>query len=201
MPNLLTFAAQRGGITPSYMREMEKILLKDKEFELFIPESRLSEAISRMALEIRADRDNANPLFVSILNGAFMFTAYLMRELNCAHELTFARYASYRGTSSSGELREIMPVNVEVRGRRLILLEDIVDTGTTMHFLKHKLLADGAADVKIAAMLHKPNALRFADAAPDYTGLEIPNDFIVGFGLDYDGAGRALRNIYKVKGL
>jgi hypoxanthine phosphoribosyltransferase len=177
---------------------MNKILLKDKEFDLFITETRLLKEISRIASEIQTDMENANPLFVGVLNGSFMFVAALMRELNSPDELIFARYSSYQGSSSSGNLKEIMPITEDIRGRHIVLLEDIVDTGTTMHFLRNKLKDEGAADVRVATLLYKPAALLYADAAPEYVGMEIPNDFIVGFGLDYDGYGRALRDIYRI---
>jgi hypoxanthine phosphoribosyltransferase len=176
--------------------DMNQIRLKDKNFKLFIPEKEIQAAVVRMAALIRADWEGEAPLVVGILNGAFMFTAALMREMNLPFELTFARYASYEGTTSSGQLREIMPITCDIRGRKLLLLEDIVDTGTSMHYLKAKLRAEGAAELRLATLLYKPCSLRYPDAKPDYVGLEIPDDFIVGFGLDYDGLGRALRDIY-----
>lgn len=176
---------------------MDKIRLKDKEFELFIPEQEIKDAIARMAGRIKADVGDANPLFVGILNGAFMFSAELMRQLDAPYEITFARYSSYRGLNTTGVVREVMPVQTEVKGRTLILLEDIIDTGITMHYVMDKLKKDGAADVRLATMLFKPDSLK-CDLKPDYVGLQIPPDFIVGYGLDYDEMGRAYRDIYKV---
>jgi hypoxanthine phosphoribosyltransferase len=176
---------------------MLRIQLNNKQFELFVTEERLSEAIAGMAVKIKEDIDLVNPLFIGILNGAFMFIADLMRHLNGPYELTFARYLSYRGTASSGRLQEIMPVSADVRGRNLILLEDIVDSGYTMYCLKSKFMAGGANEVRVATMLFKPAALQY-DAKPDYAAMEIPNDFIVGHGLDYDGMGRAYRDIYRI---
>ena len=114
-------------------RFMDRIRLKDKEFELFIPESDIQAAIAKMAVQIKADVEGKNPLFVGVLNGAFMFVAELMRELDVPYELTFARYSSYQGTSSTGILNEIMPVQADIRGRMVILLEDIIDTGFTIN--------------------------------------------------------------------
>ena len=176
---------------------MDKIRLKDKEFELFIPEKEIKEAIAKMAEQIKADVGDSNPLFVGVLNGAFMFTAELMRQMDTHYEITFARYSSYRGLNTTGVVREIMPVPADVKGRTLILLEDIIDTGYTMQFVMDKLRNDGAADVKLATMLFKPDSLK-CDLKPDYVGLQIPSDFIVGYGLDYDEMGRAYRDIYKV---
>ena len=166
---------------------MDRIRLKDKEFELFIPEEEIKDAIAKVAERIREDVKGTNPLFVGILNGAFMFTAELMRQLNEPYEITFARYSSYKGTSTTGVVREIMPVQADVKGRTLIMIEDIMD----------KLRKDGAADVKLATMLFKPDSLR-CNLKPDYIGIRIPSDFIVGYGLDYDEMGRAYRNIYKI---
>lgn len=177
---------------------MEPIIrLKDREFKLFLSEKEIESAISRMAEEIRQDVGQSNPLFVGILNGAFMFVSELMRQLNDYYEVTFASYSSYRGINSTGKILEIMPIQVDLKGRTVVLLEDIVDSGLTMSNLIPKIKSAGAADVKLATMLLKPDAL-VCDLKPDYVGLSIPNDFIVGFGLDYDGLGRAFRDIYTV---
>ncbi|MDR1356454.1 MAG: hypoxanthine phosphoribosyltransferase [Tannerellaceae bacterium] len=176
---------------------MEKIRLKDKDFELFIPERDIQASVTRMADRIRKDIEGTDPLFVGILNGAFMFIADLMHRLDGPYELTFARYSSYRGTSTTGSINEIMPIRQSVKGRALILLEDIIDTGFTMHYVMNKLKAEGAEDVKLATMLFKPGALEY-DLKPDYVGIEIPNEFIVGYGMDYDEQGRAYNDIYKI---
>ncbi len=176
---------------------MDRIRLKDKEFELFIPEKEIQAAIVRMAERIKAEVGDSNPLFVGVLTGAFMFTAELMKQLNASYEITFARYSSYQGMKTTGVLHEIMPVQVDITGRTVILLEDIIDTGYTMKYLKDKLMHDGASEVKLATMLFKPDSLQ-CDLTPDYVGMEIPSDFIVGYGLDYDDMGRTYRDIYKV---
>lgn len=176
---------------------MERIRLKDKEFELFIPEEKIKKAISKLASQIRIDIEGKNPLFVGILNGAFMFTAELMRQLNEPYEVTFARYSSYKGTQTTGEIHEIMPIQTAIKGRTLVLLEDIIDTGFTMQYVIDQLRQAGAAEVCLATMLFKSQSLNYP-LKPDYIGLTIPNDFIVGYGLDYEGMGRAYRNIYKV---
>jgi hypoxanthine phosphoribosyltransferase len=176
---------------------MDRIRLKDKEFELFIPEKDIRVAIAKVAEQIKKDIKGINPLFVGILNGSFMFIADLMHRLNGPYELTFARYSSYHGTDSTGKMDEIMPIKQSIKGRSLILLEDIIDTGFTMCYVMDKLKKEGAQDVKLATMLFKPDALKY-DLNPDYVGLEIPNDFIVGYGLDYDELGRAYNDIYKI---
>lgn len=176
---------------------MDRIRLKDKEFELFIPENEIRRAIANIAKRIEEDVKDVNPLFVGILNGAFMFVSELMGELDAPYELTFARYSSYKGTSTTGVVNEIMPIKADIRGRHIFLLEDIIDTGYTMSHVMEKLRREGAAEVRLATMLFKPDSLK-CDLKPDYVGLEIPADFIVGHGLDYDEQGRAFRDIYKV---
>lgn len=176
---------------------MNRIRLKDKEFELFIPEIKIKEAIKSMAVRIKEDIKGEDPLFVGVLNGAFMFAAELMKELDGPYQLTFARYSSYKGTSSTGKINEIMPIQVSVKGRMVVLMEDIIDTGYTMKYVMNKLREDGAAEVRLATMLFKPDALQ-CKLVPDYVGLAIPNDFIVGYGLDYDELGRMYRDIYKI---
>ena len=126
-----------------------------------------------------------------------MFASELMAEMDEAYEVTFARYSSYAGINSTNILREIMPIKEEVAGRTVILLEDIIDTGFTMYHVQEKLRAAGAAEVKLATMLFKPESLR-CELKPDYVGIQIPPAFIVGHGLDYDGLGRAYRDIYVI---
>ncbi len=176
---------------------MDNIRLWDKEFKLFIPENEIQEAIGKMATRIKEDMEGKNPLFVGVLNGAFMFVAELMRQLNGPYELAFARYSSYQGTNTTGQVNEVMPLTSDIKGRVVVLLEDIVDSGYTMKYVIEKLKNEGAADVKLATMLLKPDALK-CDLKPDYVGIEIPNDFIVGYGLDYDEQGRAYRDIYTI---
>ena len=176
---------------------MQRIHLRDKDFELFITDAEIQAAVERMAQQIVSDMAGKRPLFVGILNGAFMFVTDLMRALNGAYELTFARYSSYAGTSSTGVLQEVMPISVDVKGRTIILLEDIIDTGFTMSQVMAKLREQGAEEVRLATMLFKPESLK-VDLKPDYVGLQIPSAFIVGHGLDYDEMGRAYRDIYQV---
>lgn len=183
--------------TQFLIEAMDRIRIKDKEFQLFIPEKQISEAVAAVAEKIKADVEGKNALFVGVLNGAFMFVGELMSDLNMSCELTFARYSSYAGTSTTGKVREIMPVQSDVRGRIVILLEDIIDTGYTMKYVKEKLLAEGAAEVRLATMLFKPESIK-CDIRPDYIGIQIPPTFIVGHGLDYYGDGRAFKDIYKL---
>ncbi len=177
---------------------MDKIRIRDKNFKLYIPEEKIEQAVSRMAKEIKTDIEGKKDVqFVCILSGSFMFTAELMAELDGPYKISFARYSSYSGTSSTGMLKEIMPIEGDLVGKTLILIEDIVDTGFTMHNLIHQLKHRGAAEVKLATMLFKPESLK-CDLRPDYVGIEISPAFIVGHGLDYDGEGRTYRDIYVV---
>jgi hypoxanthine phosphoribosyltransferase len=181
----------------SNMNTNNRITLRDKTFEMYIPESKIVAAISGLALKISDDMRGKNPLFVGILNGAFMFVSELMSKMPPTCELTFAAYSSYHGTKSAGIVQELLPIRGDKRGRPVILLEDIVDTGLTMQYVINGLRAEGVEDVRLATMLLKPGSLK-SDLRPDYVGMEIANDFIVGFGLDYDGLGRTFRNIYKI---
>lgn len=173
------------------------ITLKDKVFEPYIPEHKIVEAITGIANRIVCDMKGMNPLFVGILNGAYMFVAELMSKLPPTYELTFAAYSSYHGTKSDGLVRELLPIRIENKDRPVILLEDVIDTGLTMQYVMERLREEGANDVRLATMFLKPDSLR-CDIRPDYVGMEVSNDFIIGFGLDYDGYGRSLRSIYRL---
>ncbi|MDR3260625.1 MAG: hypoxanthine phosphoribosyltransferase [Tannerella sp.] len=176
----------------------QKMRLKDADFELFIPEEKIVAAITEMAEVIKRDIEGKNPLFVGILNGAYLFAAELMSRLPPASELTFAAYSSYQGVQSCGVVQELLPIRNDIRNRPVILLEDVIETGLTMQYVIRKLQNAGASEVRLATMLFKPGSLK-CDLKPDYVGLEIENDFVVGFGLDYDGLGRTSRNIYKIQ--
>jgi hypoxanthine phosphoribosyltransferase len=147
---------------------------------------------------MKADLEGKNPLFVVVLNGAFIFASDLIRQFDFPLEVAFIRVASYSGTSTSGKVREILGLNMDISGRTVIVVEDIIDSGLTMKFLAKMLGNLGAAEVKIATFLFKPKAFQ-QDYVIDYVGMEIPNDFIVGYGLDYDGHGRNYPDIYKIK--
>jgi hypoxanthine phosphoribosyltransferase len=145
------------------------------------------------------NRDYAgkNPVFVCILNGAFVFAADLMRYLDFQPDIVFAKYSSYSGMDTTGTVNEVLGVTMDLTGKDVVLIEDIVDTGVTMSHVLPIFKAKGAASVKLATLLMKPEKLR-CDVKVDYCALEIPNDFIVGYGLDYDGLGRNYKDIYTV---
>ncbi|MCK5028570.1 MAG: hypoxanthine phosphoribosyltransferase [Bacteroidales bacterium] len=175
---------------------MKQVKLKDKEFGVSIPSEKIQEAITKMAEKINKDYAGHDvPLFISILNGSFMFTADLFKQIDFTCEVTFLKLTSYKGTASTGAVRQLIGVNESIEGRDVIVLEDIVDTGITLEQILGQLKSFEPASVKVASLLFKPEAYQ-KDLNIDYIGMEIPNDFIVGYGLDYDGLGRNLADIY-----
>jgi hypoxanthine phosphoribosyltransferase len=176
---------------------MKRIRVKDKDFEVFIPAEKIDEAVSMIARKINEEFKEQKPVFLVILNGAFMFAADLFKKLDMPCEISFVKLASYTGTSTSSSVKELIGLNSSLKGRQVVIVEDIIDTGITMDHLIRKLVELGVEDIHIAALFFKPQAFR-RDFRIDYIGLEIPNDFIVGFGLDYDGYGRNYAEIYKI---
>ncbi len=178
---------------------MEKIVLHDKTFKPFIPYAKLEAAIDSVARRINADYEGSEdiPILLCILNGSVMFTAELMKRLDFDLQLVSMKLSSYSGTQSSGVIKQVMGLTSPVKGRRVIIVEDIVDTGNTIVELKRILEEQGASDVKICTMLLKPEVYD-KPVKLDYVGMEIPNAFIVGFGLDYDELGRNYKDIYVI---
>ncbi len=176
---------------------MKRIQLLDKEFSLSIPASDIKRAIWQMADKINRDLKDKNPLMVCILNGSFMFSADLMKLVEFPCQISFVKLASYEGMGSTGKVKELIGFNEELKGRTVVLLEDIVDTGVTVENSVEQLLQTGASEVIVATLLYKPQACK-RDIKLDYVGMEIPNDFIVGYGLDYNGYGRNLPDIYSL---
>ncbi len=175
---------------------MRRIKLWDKEFEISLPYEEIQAAIQKMAAQMKVDLEGKNALFVCILNGSFMFAADLMKELELLDtEISFLKLASYSGTASSGEIKELIGLNENMKDRTVVVLEDIVDSGHTIADVIAQINALGAKEVKIATLLFKPAALK-TKIHLDYVGIEIPNDFIVGYGLDFDRRGRNLKDIY-----
>jgi hypoxanthine phosphoribosyltransferase len=172
------------------------ISLHDKQFSPYLSAPQLAAAIQGLATRINQEYAGRQPLLVAVLNGSFMFTADLMKALTVPCEVAFIRVASYEGTSSTGEVKEIMGLLEDVAGRDLIIVEDIVDTGHTMRALLDLLRAKNPASLEVATLFLKPECLQH-ELDIRYVGLEIPNDFIVGFGLDYDGLGRNYPDVYK----
>lgn len=178
---------------------LKQVKLKDREFRLSYPESDIQQDIDLVASKINWDFRNTKeiPLFLSILNGSFMFTADLMKRINFACEVSFIKIASYQGTTSTGVVNELIGLNEDVTNRTVIIVEDIVDTGITLTKLFEEIGKLNPKAIKVTTLLYKPDSYKGAMKI-DYIGRSIPNDFIVGYGLDYDGIGRNLPDIYTV---
>lgn len=176
---------------------MARVKVLDKEFETSIPESTILKNIEAVADKMNKELADKNPLMVCVLNGAFMFAADLMKNLSFPCQISFVKVASYSGTTSTGTIKHLIGLNEEIAGRTVVLIEDIVDTGITIKGLKEQVLGMGAKEVKIATLLFKPESC-IKEIKPEYVGMSIPNDFIIGYGLDYDGYGRNLRDIYSI---
>lgn len=173
------------------------IKVHDKQFEPYITEADLDREISRLADEINRDYYHKQPIFVSILNGSFMFTADLFKKLQVDAEVCFIKLASYKGVKSTGKVVTAIGLDIQLHHRDVIIVEDIVDTGKTMHEFLPQVLNHHPASLKVCSLLTKPDA-RVFDVPVDYLGFSIPNEFVVGYGLDYDGLGRNIPSIYKV---
>ncbi len=177
---------------------MKQVNIHDKTFELYIPYEKIRSVIEVMAEKMNTDFAEKDPLFVCILNGSFMFAAELFKRIDLMKaQITFVKLASYHGDKTSGEVKQLIGFNENVAGRTVVVLEDIVDTGITLDNILEQLKLLKPAEIKVATLLLKPDALK-KEVQLDYIGLEIPNDFIVGYGLDYNGLGRNLIDIYSV---
>lgn len=176
---------------------MSIIKIKDKSFKSFIPEAVILEKVKAVADRLNKDFAGKNPLFLAVLNGSFIYAADLMRMLTIPCEISFVKLASYQGTTSTGKVIEVIGINESLKGRTIVIVEDIVDTGLTMKRMIETLGTRNPESVHICTLLVKPERLQ-VDLNIEYAAMEIPNDFIVGYGLDYDQAGRNLRDIYTV---
>lgn len=173
------------------------IQVLDKKFKPFIKAAQIQEQIEKLAKQINEDYAGKKPLFIPILNGSFMFASDLFKEITIDAEICFIKLASYKGTKSTGNVITSIGLDIPLTGRHVVIIEDIVDTGKTLHEFLPQLENQQPATLKIAALLHKPDAL----AHPlkiDYIGFNVPNKFLLGFGLDYDGLGRNLKEIYQL---
>lgn len=171
--------------------------VKDKEFRVSIPEAEILKQVARVAAEINRDYAGQEPVFLAVLNGSFIFAADLLREITLPCEISFVKLASYEGVSTTGTVREVIGLNTELTGRSVIIIEDIVDTGITMAHMLETLRKHNPKSIDICSLLVKPDKLQ-VNLDIRYRCLEIPNDFILGYGLDYDQQGRNTRDIYTV---
>lgn len=176
---------------------MAQITVLDKTFESYISYNQIEEAVQKIANQMEKELADKNPLFLVILNGAFMFASDLFKNLNFPAEISFIKFASYSGTKSTGEVKQLIGINEKLEGRVVVLIEDIVDSGISMEKILEYLETENISELKIATLLFKPAAYK-KDFKIDYIGFEIPNEFIVGYGLDYNGQARNFKDIYKI---
>ncbi len=174
---------------------MKRVTIKDKTFEVSMPEAQIKARIKELAQQISKDMEGRNPLFLAVLNGAFVFAADLMREMTIPCEISFVKLASYQGTTSTGKIKEVLGINEDLHGRTVIILEDIVETGLTIKRMIESLGTRNPESVHICTLFFKPDRLQ-EDLDMEYVAFRIPNDFILGFGLDYDQQGRGLKDLY-----
>jgi len=174
-----------------------QIQVFDKTFEPYITATQINEQIKKIAAQLNIDYAGKRPLFIAILNGSFMFASDLFKELTIDAEICFIKLASYKGTKSTGNVITSIGLDIPLTDRHVIIVEDIVDTGKTLHAFLPQLINQQPVTLKIAALLHKPEALQFP-VTIDYLGFEVPNKFLLGYGLDYDGLGRNLKEIYRL---
>jgi len=177
---------------------MNEVNLKDKTFEVFISDTEIAEIVDSIANDIN-NSGVKYPLFIAVMNGAFLFAADVMRKITIPHsEISFIKLSSYEGTETTGKVDELIGISDDISGRNIIVLEDIIDTGITLEKIISLLKKEEVADIKVATLLFKPDAYT-KDIHIDFIGKSIPNDFVVGYGLDYDEIGRNLPHIYKLK--
>ncbi len=176
---------------------MDIVKIKDKTFKISIPEAEILKHVKEVADCINRDMADKFPLFLSVLNGSFMFTADLMKMITIPCEISFVKLASYQGVISTGSVREVIGINEDLAGRTVIIVEDIVDTGLTMKRMVESIGTRNPESVHICTLLLKPEKVQ-EELDVKYVAMKIPNDFIVGYGLDYDQQGRNLRNIYTI---
>lgn len=174
-----------------------QIQVFDKTFEPYITVAQINEQLKKLATELNNDYAGKRPLFIAILNGSFMFASDLFKELTIEAEICFIKLASYKGTKSTGNVITSIGLDIPLTDRHVIIVEDIVDTGKTLNEFLPQLINQQPATLKIAALLHKPEALQYPIKI-DYLGFEVPNKFLLGYGLDYDGLGRNLKEIYRL---
>lgn len=174
---------------------MSKVVLHGHTFKTKISAAEIQKAVADVARQINTDLKDKKPLFLAVLNGSFMFAADLLKKVNVECEISFMKLASYEGTSSTGKVNQLIGINEDIKGRTIVIVEDIVDTGNTVEAIVHELKKLEVAEIKIATLLFKPEA--YTKSIPiEYAAIVVPNDFLVGYGLDYNGLGRNLGDIY-----
>ncbi|MBQ8949000.1 MAG: hypoxanthine phosphoribosyltransferase [Prevotella sp.] len=176
---------------------MDSVKIKDKCFRVSIHETEIKRRVKEVAEQINKDMEGKNPLFLCVLNGSFIFAADLLREITIPCNISFVKLASYQGTTSTGKVKEVIGLNEDLSGRTIVIVEDIVDTGRTMRQMIESLGTRNPASVHICTLFVKPTKLE-EPLDIDYAAFSIPDDFIVGYGLDYDQEGRGLKHVYTI---
>ena len=176
---------------------MKTVQVNDKKFSLYISENEIKEQVKKVAADMNEELAGKKPLFLVVLNGAFMFAADLLREIDIPCEVSFVRVSSYEGTTTTGKVKQLIGLNENIEGRTLVIVEDIIDSGITMREMLRMLNEKNPADVRVASLFVKPGNLQ-VELDIHYRCFDIANDFIVGYGLDYDQEGRNLPDIYKI---
>jgi len=176
---------------------MNNIQVDGKDFEIFIENEAISKKTRLIGVQLNVDYENRCPILIGVLNGSFVFMSDLLKEIDIACEIGFIRVASYQGTESSGTIKEAFGLPDDLKDRDVIIIEDIVDTGFTLSYILEKVKAQEPASVQVCSLLLKPSALKAPIPELNYVGFEIPNEFVVGYGLDYNELGRNLKDIYR----
>ena len=174
------------------------VKVDDKDFELMLEYDQIKKRTRLLGIQLNLDYENKVPLFIGILNGSFLFMADLLKEINLSCEIAFLRVASYQGDTSSGSVRELIGLDIDIKGRDIVIVEDIVDTGLTLNYIIEQLKTREPASINVCSLLYKPAAIKIEIEEITYVGFEIANEFVVGYGLDYNGLGRNLKDIYRV---
>ena len=178
---------------------MQSVVVNNLTFDEYLSEQEIATLVKNVAERINTDYAGKEPLFICVLNGAFMYASDLFKHINLSTEITFVRLKSYEGTATTGQVNMLVPLQVPIKGRDVIIIEDIVDTGLTMHGFIQQLKEEGATSVELTSFLFKPDSLQFPDATPKYIGKSIPTKFVLGYGLDFDEKGRNLPSLYVLR--
>ena len=176
---------------------MKKIILNNQEFEIYLPESKIHDRIIEIGVKIKEEFKGEEVIVLGVLNGSFVFMSDLVRRIDLPVQCEFLKISSYQGTSTTGKVKSVLGLSANITGKNVIIVEDIVDTGISMDFLLSELSIKNPKRLAIATLLFKKEAFRF-NYPLDYVGFEIPNKFVIGYGLDYDGLGRNLPDIYQL---
>lgn len=174
-----------------------KIEIDDKHFELLLEYEQIKKRIRLLAIQLNVDFEDKIPVFIGVLNGSFIFLADLIKEIDIASEVSFVKVSSYNGDKSSGKINEEIGLQMSLKDRDVIIVEDIIDSGTTLQYLLKMIKKEKPASVQVCSLLLKPQSLKVEIDEINYVGFEIPNEFVIGYGLDYKGLGRNLKDIYR----